>query len=215
MSQHTRRPHPASPWAHSYAAVPVGAVIAFAGKLAAGTDGEQDELASVLAAWGWMACDGRQLAIDDYPELFAFIGHHYDQDVQDGKFHVPDYRGYFLRGVDGGSGNDPDAGARTAAGNGATPADVGSRQGDAMRNHTHGIDPTGTDTAGTAGSPALVKTRISAPGKAAIGLSDGVSARETRPLNVSVHYLIRFTVRPCHPPHAHPHSIFPGARHEL
>jgi microcystin-dependent protein len=207
VSRPPRGHHPAEPFETGFGAVPVGAVVAFAGKAGGGQDG----LDSVLAAWGWMVCDGRQLAIGDYPELFAFIGHHYDQGAQDGTFHLPDYRGYFLRGVDGGAGNDPDAADRIAAGTGATPADVGSRQADALRNHTHGIDPAGADTAATAGSPALVKTKIATAGPSAIKPPDGVSARETRPLNISVHYLIKFTVRPHRPRHAHPHSIFPGA----
>jgi microcystin-dependent protein len=202
--------HPAESGAFGFGAVPVGAVIAFAGKVGAAPDGGQETLDSVLAAWGWMVCDGRQLAIGDYPELFAFIGHHYDQDAEDGSFHLPDYRGYFLRGVDGGSGNDPEAADRSAAGSGATPADVGSRQTDAIRDHIHGIDPAGAATAATGGPPAMDKTRIAAAVPSAIKPPDGVSARETRPRNISVHYLIKFTVRP-HRPHVHPHSIFPGA----
>lgn len=73
---------------------PVGAVVAYAGS-SAGVSVE---------AWGWMLCDGRALAARIYPELFAVLGYQYGG--ADDTFQLPDYRGCFLRGHDGGAGGD-------------------------------------------------------------------------------------------------------------
>lgn len=67
---------------------------------------------------GWFECDGRDLDINDYPELFAILSYKYTTAVDGPKFKVPDLRGLFVRGLDhdttanGGSaatGRDPSA----------------------------------------------------------------------------------------------------------
>lgn len=75
---------------------PIGAVLAFGG--------------SSLDKEVWLPCDGEQYDNRLYPDLFAFIGHTYGG--AGNTFKVPDYRGVFLRGVSGKSGNDPDAQSR-------------------------------------------------------------------------------------------------------
>ena len=80
---------------------PIGSIIAYA--------------APVDNTWetanGWMLCDGRLLdrADPQYAALFDAIGHLWGGDLRD-LFHVPDLRGYFLRGVEGHSG--PGSGPR-------------------------------------------------------------------------------------------------------
>jgi hypothetical protein len=51
---------------------------------------------------------------------------------------LPDMRGVFLRGVDGGRGQDPDTGSRSASFSGGNAADaVGSYQADMFASHSH------------------------------------------------------------------------------
>ncbi len=53
-------------------------------------------------------------------------------------FHLPDLRGRFLRGVDGGVGKDPDAASRVESNSGGNAGDtVGSVQGDEFKSHAH------------------------------------------------------------------------------
>lgn len=96
---------------------PIGAVISFGGNNVPALEPE------------WMLCDGRTLPINEtYHALFEAIG-----TVNGGngstEFHLPDYRGRFLRGVDHGTGRDPDAATREAAAEGGSTGDrVGSIQ---------------------------------------------------------------------------------------
>ena len=48
---------------------------------------------------GWLACDGSEYNINDYPELFSVIGTTYGGDGTQ-VFRVPDLRGRALAGVD-------------------------------------------------------------------------------------------------------------------
>ena len=89
---------------------------------------------SYLEMNGWFVCDGRR--IDTLPYLLTiekndlitlqFLSGKPDPN------HLPDLRGYFLRGVDGGSGNDPGHAART----GIEPK-LGGIQVDEFKSHNH------------------------------------------------------------------------------
>ena len=150
--------------------VPVGSVTAYAGTLdTPGAGGAQDHT-SVLEASAWMLCDGRELACAQYPQLFAVLGYVYGG--ADGTFRIPDYRGCFLRGVSAGTNNDPDEASRTRPPGGqGLDNGVGSRQ---------------------SSSPTQENTRDGTPAPVA------ASPAETRPLNVYVNYIIKFTygIRP-------------------
>lgn len=98
--------------------LPVGSVTAFAGALGPPDSSSPAAAASPapyttnpLEAWGWMVCDGRSLPCVDYPELFSVLGYVYGG--ADDNFNIPDYRGYFLRGIGTGTRNDPDIGQRS------------------------------------------------------------------------------------------------------
>ena len=98
---------------------------------------------------GWLLCDGSTVSSLAFPDLVAVIGeaHGDGGDGPGGNFDLPDYRGRFLRGVDGGTGRDPDAATREAMNSGgATGDNVGSIQGDAT------MDPNNPFFADTAGS---------------------------------------------------------------
>jgi len=89
---------------------------------------------------GWELCDGRALdpLAPEYAALFQAIGTAHGGDGAS-SFHLPDYRGMFLRGVDDGRGMDPDADTRTAAvtGSGNVGDRVGSVQSDTYERHHH------------------------------------------------------------------------------
>src|SRR5436853_348114 len=92
---------------------PIGAVLSFGGNENPGT--------------GWLLCDGRSLSRSQFQPLFDVIGTANGGDGNN--FNLPDYRGRFLRGRDGGVNRDPDAARRTAAAPGGEAGDkVGSLQ---------------------------------------------------------------------------------------
>jgi len=176
--------------------LPVGAVVAFAGAVG----DTMTEATTAVEAWGWMCCDGRELDVPGYPELFAALGFRYGGNRSD-RFKIPDYRGYFLRGRDGGSGNDPDLAQREPPeGGSGSGAETGSLQKDALQTHEHSYKAaatpaTSSPSGSAAGSPGETPTRtengptstLAPPGEVR------VSQTETRPKNIYVDYLIKYT----------------------
>ncbi|MBX9704236.1 MAG: phage tail protein [Silvanigrellaceae bacterium] len=87
---------------------------------------------------GWLHCDGRAVAIKDYPELYKVIGNTYGTPINSNDFKIPDYRGMFLRGMDAESNNDPDCKSRLPMAEGANSGcKVGSTQEDSIKSHSH------------------------------------------------------------------------------
>lgn len=187
--------------------VPVGTVIAFAGQVAAplpatasppDTEPGVDAAGTQVEALGWMLCDGRMLECGQYPELYQVLGALYGGSK--GAFQLPDYRGYFLRGTDAGAGRDLDVGTRTAPLGGTAAGQVGSTQGDALLTHYHDYQmapaPADPSSEGPAASKGTDTTRTGAPVDASdqpLAPAHGGSDNETRPKNVYVNYLIKFT----------------------
>lgn len=174
---------------------PTGAIIAFAG---------------VAAPSGWLLCDGSAVGRTQYAELFAIIGTSFGGGDSVNTFNLPDLRGRFLRGVDNGTGNDPDANARVASQPGGSLGDtVGTLQYDAFQGHAHsyadpghshdycsGAFPGGVAFVGLPGSLGCGQTGVSGTGISIQGPSDNGSGSprttiETRPINVSVNYIIK------------------------
>lgn len=157
-----------------------------------------------LEAAGWMLCDGRKLSAAQYPELFAVIGCLYGC-VTDGQgnqeFYIPDYRGLFLRGADEGAGMDPDASSRILPNQSGTGSGVGSLQCDALQTHQHQYNeeptqptiPPGND--GTAAIPPPSPGLTGTPTNSLDASQNTVrtSAGETRPRNVYVNYIIKYS----------------------
>ncbi|TMQ07043.1 MAG: hypothetical protein E6J91_36570, partial [Deltaproteobacteria bacterium] len=115
--------------------IPQGTIVAFGG---------------ATAPSGWMLCDGSVVSRTIYANLFAAIGNKFGGGDGVSTFNLPDLRGRFVRGVDGGAGRDPDAANRVPSTAGGSSGDaVGSLQGDATAvpanpfstessgNHTH------------------------------------------------------------------------------
>lgn len=86
---------------------------------------------------GYLLCDGSSLLRASYPALFAVIGTAFGA-VDGTHFNIPDWRGRFMRGTDGGTGRDPDSASRTAMNvGGNTGNNVGSIQSGQLSSHTH------------------------------------------------------------------------------
>lgn len=90
--------------------IPVGAVLAFA---------------SQRAPQGWLICNGDELRIEDYTNLYEVIGDAFNRtNTPEGFFCLPDLQGQFIRGWD-------------ADGNVDSQRDFGSSQEDAFQGHKH------------------------------------------------------------------------------
>jgi microcystin-dependent protein len=154
---------------------PPGTVIAFAGP---------------VVPTGWLACDGSPVSRTTYATLFAAIGTAHGSGNGASTFNLPDYRGRFLRGVDGGAGHDPDRAARTAAANGGNVGDaVGTLQADALGSHSHSIpgQSWGLTWPGSANITAygVGQTQNNAD-------TNPTGGNETRPKNANVQFLVRY-----------------------
>ncbi len=151
---------------------------------------------------GWVLCDGATLSRTTYADLFTAIGTAWGTGDGSTTFNIPDLRGMFLRGVSGGSGNDPDASSRTASGPGGnTGNNVGSYEGDTFRSHQHNItDPGHTHTATWSSSPAgssrgFVTNANAGTGNISTNTTgitiNNTGGNETRPINIYVNYYIK------------------------
>lgn len=119
---------------------------------------------------GWLACNGASVATATYPALFAAIGYTYGG--AGAAFNLPDLRGEFLRGADGGRGVDA---GRV----------LGSWQAGQMPYHTHSISS--SPSGGNDGFEGAANSGASQSGGAG-GTENG---SENRPRNVAVLYCIK------------------------
>lgn len=163
--------------------IATGSVISFSGP--------SDKLAR-LEAQGWLKCDGRAVSRQSYPELYLAIGTTYGGDGSP-NFTLPDLRGMFLRGVDDGTGRDPDSASRVMQGTGTVVGGrVGSVQQDQLKNHQHNwnhffyhISWSGNDIAVQQPNDSW---NLQTNPRQATNNDGGGS--ETRPRNTYVYYLI-------------------------
>ncbi len=155
---------------------PPGTVISFAG---------------ANAPAGYLVCDGSTASSSTYPELYAAIGTLWGGDATN--FRLPDLRGQFLRGKDGGAGVDPDAAARKDIAGNTTGDVVGSYQADSLQSHTHGLGDARAFQAG--GSPLGTAADINSllnPNVSVGIFSRATGGNETRPTNAYVLYVIKY-----------------------
>jgi len=149
--------------------VPTGAVFYFA---------------AASAPLGYLSCDGSAVSRTTYADLFAITGTVFGTGDGSTTFNLPDLRGEFVRGFDGGRGVD-------------TGRTFGSAQADQLEAHKHESNwgsnltsaPTGSNGT-TGGSSSFVD-----PGKPNFLTSDGtesgtntagVVGTETRPRNIAL-----------------------------
>jgi len=161
---------------------PTGTIVAFAG------DNAPD---------GWLLCNGATVSRSTYSALWGIIGTRFGYGDNSSTFHLPDFRGRFLRGRDNNTGRDPDRGARTAMNAGGAAGDaVGSIQGDELRSHAHNYqDVYFSENGGTVTVPnnrGSGDTDGDNKGWDITRTSYGTGGNETRPLNANVNYIIKF-----------------------
>jgi microcystin-dependent protein len=157
-----------------YLGVPAGTIIAFAGN---------------NPPRGYLPCDGRDVEVSRYPDLFAAIGTIYGGNASS-RFKLPDLRGVFLRGT------------------GGNAAVLGQKQGDAIRNISGMIS---SDVAGANGvfvGASGAFERVGATNRKVPSVNDDWSgtsrdvsfsaanvvpiANENRPVNYAVNYCIKY-----------------------
>lgn len=176
------------------ALVPEGAVMAFA---------------RVSCPTGWLAADGSQVSRTTYSKLFAAVSTIHGTGNGTTTFHLPDYRGRFLRGVSGAATNDPDRLTRTAMNTGGNTGNaVGSVQGQATAKnglaisdggHSHAL-PNGTTNYYTYyGHVSIYRTSGYTGGSSALNtdgstsnVSLGAGDNESRPVNAYVLYCVKY-----------------------
>ena len=118
------------------------------------------------------------------------IGTNYGAGDGSTTFNVPDYRGRFLRGVDGGSNRDPEAGSRTNMATGVVVGGiVGSVQNDQFASHTHAYANRGD--AGGVGTTVVAGFHGNNYGTGAEGTGPA-GGTETRPKNAYVNFIIKY-----------------------
>lgn len=154
-----------------------------------------------------LPCNGAAVSRTTYAKLFAVIGTTHGEGDGSTTFNVPDGRGRFRRGIDEGTGRDPDVSGRTAANpGGATGDNVGSIQGHAFQTHDHptaAVDDTNFRTLniGLAGGVDLndggatattvgASTALTIATRAASGAHAQASSNESRPVNGSTKFWI-------------------------
>jgi microcystin-dependent protein len=139
---------------------------------------------------GWFLCDGAYFSRTTYATLFAVVSTRFGTSKTD-NFAVPDFRGRFLRGRDGGIGRDPDRLSRTAMKSGGAEGDlVGSVQGDQFRAHKHDVPNNGTGSAVNQNS--LTESSDSNEDYSSTPGTGMTGGNETRPINANVNYIIKY-----------------------
>jgi microcystin-dependent protein len=148
--------------------IPSGVVFPFAGN---------------AAPYGYLICDGRAVSRTEYASLFLMIGTSHGIGDGSSTFNLPDYRGRFLRGVDGEAGLDLDKNLRSPTNGGNSGNSVGSIQEDQFKSHTHSVE-TRVDTHGVDPGGSYWRGVQTTQ-------SGGTGGVETRPKNINVNYIIK------------------------
>lgn len=168
-------------------ATPFGTVVAYIGD---------------SAPVGWLLCNGAEVSAATYPNLAALVGTRFGTASVAGRFKLPDFRGYFLRGVDNiptGTPRDLDRANRVPmAPGGASGVAVGSVQLDQTRRHDHMTHAQGSTGGGYISNE---NSAYSGSGGHNFGFSPSPNpgfrtsiegGNETRPLNAYVNYIIKY-----------------------
>lgn len=151
---------------------------------------------------GYLFCDGSAVSRTTYAGLFAAIGTTAGNGDGTTTFNLPDYRGRFMRGVDGAAGRDPDSSSRTAMNvGGNTGNNISSVQNSVFLSHNHGggnhnhVYNVGTSI-GFTGAQATYERATSASNQLLTNSSGNIinseGGNETRPINAYVNYIIKF-----------------------
>jgi len=167
--------------------VPIGTILPYGGYVSGNSIG-------YLYNSGWLYCNGDAVDRDDYSELFGVIGNSFGSGDRVNTFNLPDLRGMFLRGVDAGAGNDPDADSRTSKTGGHTGDNVGSMQLDGFASHTHQLTINAAHADKTGGSSKNDPIAVAGWPENRTDknfTTDNNGGNETRPKNIYVNYIIK------------------------
>jgi microcystin-dependent protein len=119
---------------------------------------------------GYLVCDGSAISRTTYSDLFFICGSTWGSTST--TFNLPDLRGEFVRGWDGGKGTDPSR-------------NFGSFQNYDIQSHNHQISLSkisgSGDTEGSSGRIGTSTTSTTATG-----------GSETRPRNIALNYIIKY-----------------------
>jgi len=157
---------------------------------------------------GWLLCDGSTVSRTTYANLFAATGTVHGQGDGSTTFHLPDYRGRFLRGTDNmgtGAANRDPGNNRTASNSGGNSTGLGSVQDSENRTHTHFTIVTQGQINSTSVNTTfpIANNGLQGGGNYAYQLGSGSSVAdaapsapsgntsETRPQNANVTYIIK------------------------
>jgi len=156
---------------------------------AAGTIGEILLWAHEDVPQNFLECDGQSVNAVTFAKLFAIIGYQYGGSGAD--FNLPDLRGEFVRGYDHGAAIDPDRAARTDRGDGTTGDEIGTKQAEGFKSHTHQQQrfTGGPIVAGVANNTVFTTNPTTGAGLPNVISTGG---NETRPRNVQMMYMIRY-----------------------
>ena len=86
---------------------------------------------------GYLECNGAAVSRTTYASLFTALGTRYGAGNGSTTFNLPDMRGQFVRGWANGSTIDPDRASRSNRGDGTTGDNVGTKQTDEFKSHSH------------------------------------------------------------------------------
>ncbi len=166
---------------------------------------------------GYLYCDGTAVSRTTYALLFNVIGTGFGNGDNATTFNLPDTRGYFVRGMDDGTGRDPNAVTRSTATTGGNTGDnVGSVEGSTFTTHTHiasvtdpghqhrigisggGASPATTDAPTVPGftlTTPFYSTNSNLIQNTATGVTvanANTGASETRPININMVGIIKY-----------------------
>ena len=126
------------------------------------------------APTGFLSADGTAVSRATYAALFSAIGTTFGVGNGSTTFNVPDLRGEFIRGFDGGRGVD-------------SGRALGSSQTDDFKSHTHSTGSYGSVGSGTASGTTFTVQNFS--GIATVSATGGT---ETRPRNIALLACIKY-----------------------
>ena len=130
--------------------------------------------AMAAAPAGWLVCNGAAVSRVTYAALFAAIGTLYGAGDGATTFELPDLRGEFIRGADGGRGVDA---GRV----------LGSGQGGALQEHVHSVvHVIGWSSSEPVTAGDNYPQYISVAGLEGLANSGAAGGAETRPRNVAL-----------------------------
>lgn len=144
----------------------------------------------------YLPCDGAAVSRTTYAALFAVLGITHGQGNGTTTFNVPDYRGRFIRGVDGTANRDPDKTTRTAMATGGNIGNnPGSIQTEDFKSHRHStsaLDNFSSVFGNTSGPSGIRGTYGGSSALTTLdALTQFIGGNETRPINAYVNYVIR------------------------